>query len=95
MHSPTIEKHRPFVKVPTTVEDIAEVFQAQQKEQKEAQNTLHLYDNIDDLLVEMGKQHDRVLLHQIVAQLFGVPSVVLLEAVNHKNPGLLVPQSVV
>ncbi|CAB9521692.1 ppGpp synthase/hydrolase RelA [Seminavis robusta] len=94
MHGPTIEQHRPLVRVPTTVEDVAEVLEERLHEQEDAQN-IPQFDNIDDLLVALGKQHDRDMLHKIVARLFGVPAIALAQAEKCKNRGLLVPGSVV
>jgi len=95
MHGPTIEQHRPFVRVPSTVEDVEEVFEERFKEQEEVRSNTPQFDNIDDLLVTLGKQHDRDMLHHVVAGLFGVSPKVLMEAEKNKNRGLLVPGSVV
>ena len=95
MHGPTIEQHRPYVAVPTTVEDVAEVFEERRKEREEVENSVPQFDNIDDLLITLGKQHDRDMLHHVVAKLFGVPTKALVRAEQSKNRGLLVPGSVV
>ena len=95
MHGPTIEQHRPYVSVPTTVEDIAEVFDERQKEREAIQNSVPEFSNIDDMLVALGKQRDRDMLHSVVANLFRVPTNALVEAERNKNRGLLVPGSVV
>lgn len=92
MHGPTIEQHRPMEPVPTTVEDVAHVLAERQKEEEEV---IPQFDNIDDLLIALGKRHDRDMLHKIVGRLFGVPTTTLEQAEKSKNRGLLVPGSVV
>lgn len=95
MHGPTIEQHQPFMKVPSTLDDIAGLLRRRQKEQRESQDVLHQYSDIDELLIDLGKRHDRSMLHSVVARLFEVPSQALMEAEINKNRSLLVPGSVV
>jgi ACT domain len=92
MHGPTIEQHRPMASVPTTVEDVAQVLAERKREEKEI---VPQFDNIDDLLISLGKRHDRDMLHKIVGRLFGVPSTALEQAEKSKKRGLLIPGSVV
>lgn len=94
MHGPTIEQHRPYLTVPTTVQDIADIFQERLKEHEAVQNSVLQYTDIDEMLIALGKQNDRAMLHTIVAKLFGVPTSVLMQAETSKNRGLLVPASV-
>ena len=95
MHGPIIEQHRPYVSVPTTVEDIAEVFEERQIEREAIENSVPQFDNIDEMLVALGKQRDRDMLHSVVARLFRVPTQALVQAEQSKNRGLRVPGSVV
>jgi (p)ppGpp synthase/HD superfamily hydrolase len=95
MHGPTIEQHRPLIRVPTTVEDVAEVLEQRLQEHEEARNNPPQFHNIDDLLVALGKHHDRDMLHKIVGRLFDVPANVLEQAEKSKHRGLRVPESVV
>jgi (p)ppGpp synthase/HD superfamily hydrolase len=44
------------------------------------------YDDIDDLLITIGKQHDRSMLHSFVSKLFKVPLRILVEAEKERNP---------
>jgi (p)ppGpp synthase/HD superfamily hydrolase len=96
MHGPTIEQYRPLIRVPTTVEDVAEVLEQRlRQQQEEPRNTVPQFDNIDDLLVTLGKHHDREMLHNIVSLLFDVPAKILEQAEKNKNRGLRIPGSVV
>jgi (p)ppGpp synthase/HD superfamily hydrolase len=95
MHSPTIQQHRPMVQIPTTVEDVADLLEQRLREQEDAKNNVPQFDNIDDLLVTLGKHHDRDMLHKIVGRLFDVPAKILEQAEQSKNRGLRVPGSVV
>lgn len=95
MHGPIIEQHRPYVSVPTTVEDIAEVFEERQIEREAIENSVPQFDNIDEMLVALGKQRDRNMLHSVVARLFRVPTQALVQAEQSKNRGLRVPGTVV
>lgn len=84
MHGPLIEKSSyidgDFI-VPTTVEELAPLLPG---------NTQ--YDDIDDLLITIGKQPDRALLHTFVSKMFKVPQKLLVNA--EKNRASLVPNSV-
>jgi GTP pyrophosphokinase len=51
------------------------------------------YTDLDDLLISVGKRHDRTQLHLIVSQLFDVPKKLLIAAEESKQT--LVPSSVV
>lgn len=92
MHGPIIEQHRPLASVPATVEDVALLLAERRQQEEEA---IAQFDNIDELLIELGKRHDREMLHKIVARLFGVPTSALIEAERSKNRGLMLPGSVV
>lgn len=84
MHGPLIEKASYIdgdFSVPTTVEEIASLLPG---------NTQ--YDDIDDLLITIGKQHDRALLHTFVSKMFKVPQKLLINA--ERNRASLVPNSV-
>jgi (p)ppGpp synthase/HD superfamily hydrolase len=50
------------------------------------------FENIDDLLITIGKQHDRSLLHQFASKIFKVPHRVLVDA--ETNQTALIPKSV-
>jgi (p)ppGpp synthase/HD superfamily hydrolase len=85
MHGPLIEKTS-FLSgewhIPTTVEELADFSKGRIQ-----------YEDIDDLLIDIGKRHDRTFLHNVVATLFQVPEKTLVEA--EKNKKALVPTSVV
>jgi (p)ppGpp synthase/HD superfamily hydrolase len=38
------------------------------------------YEEVDDLLIALGKEHSREMLHKVVSQIFEVPKKVLMEA---------------
>jgi (p)ppGpp synthase/HD superfamily hydrolase len=61
--------------IPTTVEEIAELLPG---------NTQ--YDDIDDLLISIGKQHDRAMLHSSVSKLFKVNKRLLQESEKNRKP---------
>jgi (p)ppGpp synthase/HD superfamily hydrolase len=85
MHGPLIEKssYMPTeLKVPTTIEGVAEFLPGRTR-----------FVDIDDLLINIGKKHDRMFLHMMVSKLFLVPLSVLVDA--EKNKKALVPSSVV
>ena len=50
------------------------------------------YDDIDELLITIGKHQERSMLHSFVSKLFKVPQRVLIEADQDRES--LVPQSV-
>jgi len=84
MHGPLIEKSSYLEEefsIPTTVQEVAALLPG---------NT-H-FDNIDDLLIKIGKQEDRAMLHSFVSKLFKVPQKLLINA--EKNRESLIPKSV-
>jgi len=50
------------------------------------------YDDIDSLLIDIGKTHDRSLIHSFVSKLFKVPLRVLLQAEEARQT--MIPRSV-
>mmetsp|Transcript_12324 Transcript_12324/g.29259 ORF Transcript_12324/g.29259 Transcript_12324/m.29259 type:complete len:1100 (-) Transcript_12324:1413-4712(-) len=84
MHGPLIEKSSYIEEdfsIPTTVEDLATLLPGNSQ-----------FDDIDDLLVKLGKQHNRALLHSFVSKLFKVPQKLLIKA--EENRESLIPKSV-
>jgi len=84
MHGPLIEKSSYIEEdfsIPTTVEELAAWLPGNSH-----------FDHIDDLLVKLGKQHDRALLHSFASKLFKVPQKLLINA--EKNRASLIPKSV-
>lgn len=85
MHGPLIEKSsylkEPF-SIPQTVEELAALLPG---------NT-H-FDDVDDLLVKIGKQQDRALLHSFASKLFKVPQKMLINAEKDRAASLI-PKSV-
>ena len=84
MHAPLIEKSSYIEEefsIPTTIEELALWLPGNSQ-----------YDDIDDLLIKLGKQHNRDLLHSFVSKLFKVPKNVLINA--EKNRASLIPKSV-
>jgi (p)ppGpp synthase/HD superfamily hydrolase len=72
MHTPLIRNesyHEGDFSIPATVEEVDELLPG---------NTQ--YEDIDDLLVTIGKQTDRILLHSFVSKLLKVPQRLLVEA---------------
>jgi (p)ppGpp synthase/HD superfamily hydrolase len=67
--------------IPTTIEEISELLPG---------NTQ--YDDIDDLLITIGKQDDRTMLHSFVSKLFKVNRRLLQESEKHCKP--FIPKSV-
>jgi (p)ppGpp synthase/HD superfamily hydrolase len=51
------------------------------------------YDDLDDLLINLGRDHDRNAMHKIVSQMFDIPRKLLIEAEATKNyepkPGMV------
>jgi (p)ppGpp synthase/HD superfamily hydrolase len=43
------------------------------------------FEDLDDMLIELGKNHDRNLLHKFVSQMFEVPRKLLMEAEAKRN----------
>lgn len=85
MHGPLIEQSsymREEFHVPTTTEEVAMFLPGKTR-----------FDDVDDLLINIGKKHDRAFLHQVVSKLFLVPQSVLVDA--ERNRKGLVPNSVV
>ena len=84
MHGPLIEKSSYIEEdfsIPTTVEELAVLLPGNSQ-----------FDDIDDLLVKLGKQDNRALLHLFVSKLFKVPQKLLINA--EKNRASLIPKSV-
>ena len=84
MHGPLIEKSSYIEEefsVPKTVEELALWLPGNSQ-----------FDDIDDLLVKLGKQHNRALLHSFASKLFKVPQKLLINA--EKNRASLIPKSV-
>lgn len=84
MHGPLIEKSSYIEEefsIPTTVEELSDLLPGNSQ-----------FDDIDDLLVKLGKQHNRALLHSFVSKLFKVPQKLLINA--EKNKASLIPKSV-
>jgi hypothetical protein len=84
MHGPLIEKSsylESYFAIPTTVEELSAMLPGSTQ-----------FKDIDDALVTIGKQNDRLLLHSFVSKLFKVPQKLLLQA--EKNRTSLVPNSV-
>ena len=77
MHAPLIRKES-FIEgdftIPATVEEVAELLPG---------NTQ--FDDIEDLLITIGKQTDRSLLHSFVSKLLKVPQRILVEAEKDKK----------
>ncbi|KAL7568699.1 hypothetical protein ACA910_021694 [Epithemia clementina (nom. ined.)] len=85
MHGPLIEKASYLnydFQVPSTVEDLAAFLPGKTQ-----------YSGVDDLLIALGKTHDRSFLHTVVSQLFQVPKKRFISA-EHKRRAH-VPNSVV
>jgi len=51
------------------------------------------YSKVDDMLIDVGKQQDRSLLHKVVSKMFSVPSKLLINA--EKNKSSVIRSSVV
>ena len=84
MHGPLIEKSSYLEEdlfIPTTVEELADLLPGNSQ-----------FEDIDDLLVKLGKQHDRALLHSFVSKLFKVPQKLLINA--EKKRSSLIPKGV-
>jgi (p)ppGpp synthase/HD superfamily hydrolase len=77
MHGPLIEKESYIeddFKVPTlNIDDVKPFVRKTQ------------YEDLDDLLIILGRDHDRSLLHKVVSQMFDVPRKLLIEAEERKN----------
>ena len=85
MHGPLIERSSYMpeeIVVPTTIEEVTKFLPGKTR-----------FEDIDDLLVNIGKKHDRLFLHMVVSKLFLVPQSILVEA--EKNRREQVPNSVV
>jgi len=84
MHGPLIEKSSYLeedLSIPTTVEELADLLPGNSQ-----------FEDVDDLLVKLGKQHDRALLHLFVSKLFKVPQKLLINA--EKKRSSLIPKGV-
>lgn len=77
MHGPLIEKESYIeddFKVPTlNIDDLKPLLRKTQ------------YEDLDDLLIILGRDHDRSLLHKVVSLMFDVPRKLLIEAEERKN----------
>mmetsp|Transcript_99585 Transcript_99585/g.287467 ORF Transcript_99585/g.287467 Transcript_99585/m.287467 type:complete len:1056 (+) Transcript_99585:222-3389(+) len=84
MHAPLIRKES-FIEgefsVPATIDEVAALLPG---------NTQ--YDDIEELLIAIGKQTDRSMLHSFVSKLFKVPLRVLVDA--EKDKGTFLPEKV-
>mmetsp|Transcript_15256 Transcript_15256/g.38431 ORF Transcript_15256/g.38431 Transcript_15256/m.38431 type:complete len:1088 (-) Transcript_15256:394-3657(-) len=84
MHGPLIEKNSYIEEefaIPSTVDELATLLPGKTQ-----------FDDVDDLLIKLGKQHDRALLHSFVSKLFKVPQKVLISA--DENRASMIPKSV-
>jgi len=84
MHGPLIEKSSYIEEefsIPSTVDELAALLPGNSQ-----------FDDVDDLLIKLGKQHDRSLLHSFVSKLFKVPQKVLINADENRAP--MLPKSV-
>ncbi len=84
MHAPLIRKESYIegdFSIPATVEEVATLLPGGTQ-----------YDDVDELLVTIGKQADRSMLHSFVSKLLKVPQRVLVDA--EKDGGSLMPRSV-
>ena len=85
IHAPLIEKasYLPFdFQVPSRVEDLASFLPGKTQ-----------YSEVDDVLIALGKNHDRAFLHTVVSQMFQVPKKLFISA-EHKRQAH-VPSSIV
>jgi (p)ppGpp synthase/HD superfamily hydrolase len=85
MHGPLIEKESYIEEQfssPSSVEEVAAMLPG---------NTQ--YDDIDDLLITIGKQQDRFMLHSFASKFFKVPQRVLIDA--EKNRKSSIPKNVI
>jgi GTP pyrophosphokinase len=84
-HGPLIERNSFLderVQVPTTVSELVKFLPGKTR-----------FREVDDLLIAIGKHHDRSVLHKTVSQLFAVPKKILVTAEEKKSA--LVPSNVV
>mmetsp|Transcript_27990 Transcript_27990/g.42368 ORF Transcript_27990/g.42368 Transcript_27990/m.42368 type:complete len:989 (-) Transcript_27990:499-3465(-) len=85
MHGPLIEannyRENKF-KVPMTVEELDAFLPGKSR-----------YNDVDELLIDVGKNQDRTFLHQTISKLFSVSQKALVDA--EKNRNSVVPSSVV
>lgn len=85
IHGPLIERASYLdyqFEVPTNVEDLAPFLPGRTQ-----------YAEVDDFLIAVGKNHDRMFLHRLVSQLFEVPRKLLVSAEEKRRSS--VPGSVV
>lgn len=76
MHGPLIEQSSYLpeeIRIPSTIEGVAEFLPGKTR-----------FDHVDDLLVNIGKKHDRAFLHTIVSKLFLVPQSILVDAESER-----------
>lgn len=72
VHGPLIERSSFMpegTEIPTSIEEVAEFLPGKTR-----------FTDIDDLLINIGKKHDRAFLHMVVSKLFLVPQSVLVDA---------------
>ena len=84
MHGPLIDRSSFLpegTETPQTLEEVEAVLPGKTR-----------FDDIDDLLIAIGKKHDRAFLHAIVSKLFLVPQSVLVEA--ERDRASLLPNTV-
>jgi len=85
IHGPLIEKTsytKQGFKVPMTVEELQTFLPGKTR-----------YNHVDDLLIDIGKNHHRSFLHQTISKLFLVPQKLLIDA--ERNRKSIVPSSVI
>jgi (p)ppGpp synthase/HD superfamily hydrolase len=85
MHGPLIQQSSFMpeeVEIPTTIEGVASFLPGHTR-----------FEDIDDLLINIGKKHDRKFLHTVVAKLFLVPQSLLVDAERDRKE--VIPSSVV
>jgi len=77
IHGPLIEKNSRLeqdFKVPLKVEELQTFLPGKTR-----------YNHVDDLLIDIGKNHDRSFLHQTISKLFLLPQKVLVDAERNRK----------
>lgn len=80
VHGPLIERSSFMpegTKIPTILEGMADFLPGKTR-----------FEDIDDLLIAIGKKHDRTFLHTVMSKLFLVPQSVLVEAEKDRTAPL-------
>lgn len=80
IHGPLIERASYLeyqFEVPTKVEDLAAFLPGKTQ-----------YTDVDDILIAVGKNHDRMFLHKLVSQLFEVPKKLLISAEEKRRASI-------